>query len=45
MGDWYSIGVFAGLGVALGVAAAAVFGGRRFALARATDFFMIETSP
>jgi hypothetical protein len=33
MGDWYSIGVFAGLGVALGVAAAGVFGGRRFALA------------
>jgi hypothetical protein len=33
MGDWYSIGVFAGLGVALGVAAAGVLGGRRFALA------------
>ena len=33
MGDWYSIGVFAGLGVALGVAAAGVFGGRRFAWA------------
>ena len=33
MGDWYSIGLFAGLGVALGVAAAGVFGGRRFALA------------
>jgi hypothetical protein len=33
MGDWYSIGVFAGLGVALGVAAAGVFGGRRLALA------------
>ena len=33
MGDWYSIGVFAGLGVALGVAAAGVFGGRRYALA------------
>jgi hypothetical protein len=33
MGDWYSIGVSAGLGVALGVAAAGVFGGRRFALA------------
>jgi hypothetical protein len=32
MGDWYSIGVFAGLGVALGIAAAGVFGGRRFAL-------------
>jgi hypothetical protein len=33
MGDWYSIGLFAGLGVALGVAAAGVLGGRRFALA------------
>jgi hypothetical protein len=33
MGDWYSIGVFAGLGVAFGVAAAGVFGGRRLALA------------
>jgi hypothetical protein len=33
MGDWYSIGVFAGLGVALGIAAAGVFGGRRYALA------------
>ena len=33
MGDWYSIGVFAGLGVALGVASAGVFGGRRLALA------------
>jgi len=33
MGDWYSIGVFAGLGVALGVAGAGVFGGRRYALA------------
>lgn len=33
MGDWYSIGVFAGLGVALGVAAAGVFGGRRYAWA------------
>jgi len=32
MGDWYSIGVFAGLGVALGVAAAGVLGGRRLAL-------------
>jgi hypothetical protein len=31
MGDWYSIGVFAGLGVALGVAAAGVVGARRFA--------------
>ena len=33
MGDWYSIGVFAGLGVALGVACAGVFGGRRYAFA------------
>jgi hypothetical protein len=33
MGDWYTIGLFAGLGVALGVAAAGVFGGRRYALA------------
>ena len=33
MGDWYSIGVFAGLGVAVGVASAGVFGGRRLALA------------
>ena len=33
MGDWYSIGVFAGLGVALGIAAAAAFGGRRYWLA------------
>jgi len=33
MGGWYSIGVFAGLGVALGVAAAGGLGGRRFALA------------
>jgi len=32
MGDWYSIGVFAGLGVALGIAAAGAFGGRRFVL-------------
>jgi hypothetical protein len=32
MGDWYSIGVYAGLGVALGIAAAGVFGGRRYAL-------------
>lgn len=32
MGDWYSIGVFAGLGVALGIAAAGLFGGRRLAL-------------
>ena len=33
MGDWYSIGVFAGLGVALGIAAAGILGGRRLALA------------
>src|SRR5262249_10219032 len=33
MGDWYSIGVFAGLGAALRVAAARVVGGRRSALA------------
>jgi hypothetical protein len=33
MGPWYSIGVFAGLGVALGVAGAGALGGRRFALA------------
>jgi hypothetical protein len=32
MGDWYSVGVFAGLGVAFGIAAAGVFGGRRLAL-------------
>jgi hypothetical protein len=32
MGDWYSVGVFAGLGVALGIAAAGAFGGRRLAL-------------
>lgn len=32
MGDWYWIGVFAGLGVALGIAAAGALGGRRFAL-------------
>jgi hypothetical protein len=32
MGDWYSIGVFVGLGVALGIAAAGAFGGRRLAL-------------
>ena len=33
MGAWYSIGVFAGLGVALGIAAAGAFGGRRYWLA------------
>lgn len=32
MGDWYSIGVFAGFGVALGIAAVGVLGGRRGAL-------------
>ncbi len=30
MGNWYWIGVFAGLGVALGIATAAALGGRRF---------------
>jgi hypothetical protein len=33
MGDWYSVGVFAGLGVALGIVAAAVLAGRRMSLA------------
>jgi hypothetical protein len=33
MDDWYSIGVFAGVGVALGVASAGLLGGRRLALA------------
>ena len=33
MGDWYSIGVFAGFGVALGIAAVGLLGGRRLALA------------
>jgi len=32
MGSWYWIGVFAGLGVALGIAAAAGLAGRRWAL-------------
>jgi hypothetical protein len=32
MGDWYSVGVFAGLGVALGIAAAAALAGRRVSL-------------
>jgi hypothetical protein len=32
MGNWYWIGVFAGLGVALGIAAAAGLAGRRWAL-------------
>ena len=29
MADWYSVGVFAGLGVAVGIAAVGVLGGRR----------------
>jgi hypothetical protein len=33
MGDWYSVGVFAGLGAALGIAAVGLLGGRRLALA------------
>jgi len=33
MGDWYSVGVFAGLGVALGIVAAAVLAARRMSLA------------
>lgn len=32
MGDWYSVGVFAGFGVALGIAAVGGLGGRRLAL-------------
>jgi hypothetical protein len=32
MGNWYWVGVFAGLGVALGIAAAAGLAGRRWAL-------------
>jgi hypothetical protein len=32
MGDWYSVGVYAGFGVALGIAAAALFAGRRTGL-------------
>jgi len=32
MGAWYWIGVFAGFGVALGIAAAALFAGRRTSL-------------
>lgn len=32
MGDWYTVGVFAGLGVALGIAAVGGLGGRRLAL-------------
>jgi hypothetical protein len=33
MGDWYAVGVFAGIGVALGIAAVAAFGGSRLARA------------
>ena len=33
MGDWYSVGVFAGLGVALGIAVAGLIGDRRAAVA------------
>ncbi len=33
MGDWYWVGVFAGLGVALGIVAAAALAGRRTSLA------------
>src|SRR5438093_13514768 len=33
MGDWYSVGVFAGLGVAIGIAAAGLLGDRRAAAA------------
>jgi len=33
MGDWYSVGVFVGLGVALGIMAAAWLAGRRVSLA------------
>jgi hypothetical protein len=32
MGDWYTVGVFAGLGVALGIAAAAALAGRRVSM-------------
>jgi hypothetical protein len=32
MGDWYSVGVFAGLGVAIGIAVAGLFGDRRAAV-------------
>jgi hypothetical protein len=33
MGDWYAVGVFAGIGVALGIAAVGAFGGGRVARA------------
>ena len=32
MADWYSVGVFAGLGVAVGIAVVGLLGGRRIAL-------------
>jgi hypothetical protein len=32
MTDWYTVGLFAGLGVALGIAVVGLFGGRRVAL-------------
>ena len=32
MTDWYTVGLFAGLGVALGIAVVGVFGGRRIVL-------------
>ena len=32
MTDWYTVGLFAGLGVALGIAVVGVLGGRRIAL-------------
>jgi hypothetical protein len=32
MADWYTVGLFAGLGVAVGIAAVGVLGGRRVAL-------------
>jgi hypothetical protein len=32
MGNWYSVGVFAGFGVAIGIAAVGGLGGRRLAL-------------
>ena len=32
MADWYSVGVFAGLGVAVGIAAVGLLGGRRIGL-------------
>lgn len=32
MTDWYTVGLFAGLGVALGIAVVGLFGGRRISL-------------